>query len=138
MEDFRAKTQYNDWVGTVAADISEHSSLFDLLQKKHLLRDGEQIVAVNLYVVGTESDRPARIIVDTYLADKDNYHDIVNEEPSGPKFKVRVVRFGFDIDRFVKFFKRFNLVLTEELYDLDADRIHIVEEFDATEAIDAL
>ncbi len=94
----KASTQYNDYTGTAAADISDHLRLEDYLKEKGLDTDRYKPIGVELFCGYSKSVNPRFICIDQ-----------TSEE------KVALT-FAFEkqipINEFLDLFKRFNVILT--------------------------
>ena len=94
----KASTQYNDYVGTAAADMSDYTKLEDYLKAKGLNTDRYKPIGVELYC-GYSS-----FIHLTFLC---------KDTESGNN---TIMKFAFEkeitIEEFLNLFKRFNVLLT--------------------------
>jgi hypothetical protein len=118
MDYFRAGVQYGDWHGTAAADNTDFKDrLHDHLEKEKLIRPGEFLIAVSLWV-GEGSTYIHAYLFEGAL----RYEDVVNQLDTirGP-IPVREVSIEMSLQEFLKSFKRFNVMLTAQNLPL-ADR----------------
>jgi hypothetical protein len=103
----QAGVQYNDWKGSAAADDTDHQDAEAYLREKGLLKAGERLVAIRLWVGenhGTHKDpvRPTFILNGDYAE-----HDDGGGLPI-----LREVSLEMPIAQFLGLFKRFEIVLT--------------------------
>ena len=106
---FKASVQYGDWHGTAAADNTDFQErLHAYLEKKELMKPGEFLIAVSLWV-GEGST-----FIHAYLFEGGPSHDdVLNQLDAidGP-VPVREVTIEMPLQEFLKSFKRFNVILT--------------------------
>ncbi len=108
----RATVQYNDFLGSAAADISDHFSLSDFLEQHNV--DTERFYAVGAEFYCGYSDFFSVSII------------CVDKERSNDEKKYMVnLSFENDItkDEFFDLFKRFNVVITQNYGNYDAYEI---------------
>lgn len=108
----RATVQYNDFLGSAAADISDHFSLSDFLEQHNV--DIERFHAVGAEFYSGYSDFFSVSII------------CVDKERSNDEKKYMVnLSFENDItkDEFFDLFKRFNVVITQNYGNFDAYEI---------------
>ena len=96
--EMKASTQYNDYMGTAAADFADFQTLEAYLKDKGLDTDRYKPIGVELYCGYSNFVNPRFIC-----------KDILSEEK-------KALTFGFEnkisITEFLDLFKRFNVVLT--------------------------
>lgn len=94
----KACTQYNDYRGTAAADISDYGSLSDYLRKKGVDTERYEPVGVELY---------------TGYSNHISYRFICVDKESRERTAVKI---GFEsngsFEEFFNLFKRFDVILT--------------------------
>lgn len=121
---FKAGTQYNDFVGTVAADRSDNLVFADLLRKKGLMQDDEHVVGFE--IVFTENDGravPEPGIV-AFLG-KGSGVDSIAQQKDGT-FELRIVEvFELPLADFFAYFKRFNVMFSNKSLNLDGARYEL-------------
>jgi hypothetical protein len=114
--DFEASVQYNDWVGTCAADDSDIKDIWQFLKNgKHIAVD-EFLIGIKVYMepMGME---PIRQELDTFsltavvisAANRDEAEAYMRNPP----FRAREID-GIELSayEFLKLFKRFDICLT--------------------------
>ncbi|MFP9097860.1 hypothetical protein ACLI09_02295 [Flavobacterium sp. RHBU_24] len=94
----KAEVQYNDFVGTAAADISDHTSLEDFIGLKGVDTDRFNPIGVEFYSGYSDSFLTSIICIDN---ERSNSVD---------KFLVNI-NFELNKDEFFDLFKRFNVVI---------------------------
>lgn len=102
----KAEVQYNDFTGTAAADISDHTNLKRFIEKKGI--DVENYEAFGASFYSSYSDFFTASII---------CRDLSKTE------KPYIVEFNFNLtkDEFFKLFKRFNVIITEK-FDKHSNR----------------
>lgn len=107
MEIFKAGVQYNDLMGSVAADRSDNLSFIDYLRGRDLANDDEHIIG---YRFGFNENHMQKIInlgLVIYLLKGENEKEI------------RAIEVEMPSADFFSYFKRFDLVMTSKGFDLD-------------------
>lgn len=105
-ESFKADAQYDDWIGTAAADDNHEMGLYALLEKRGLKRDGEALVGVSFYSGEHFLSISAYLVEATDAVSAKAYLDGA-ETPNLRKVDIDNV----SAEEFLSFFKRFNVVL---------------------------
>jgi hypothetical protein len=102
----KAEVQYNDFIGTAAADISDHADLNKFLEKKGIDTETYESFGASFYSGYSDFFSASIICRDKSKSDK-----------------PYIVEFNFDItkDEFFELFKRFNVVITEK-YGIHSER----------------
>jgi len=111
MNEFQAGVQYDDFKGSVAADIADNISIAEFLKKKDIARENERVVGYRVCFSendGAEKDNPGIVV---YLSNSDNFE-------AKPKI-VRAVEVDVTIAKLLSFFKRFDLVMTKKSMNFD-------------------
>jgi len=110
----KASVQYNDFIGTAAADISDFKSLDDLMKSQRIDPSRYEAVGVNFYSGEHDYFSCSLLCLDKSVGDKDNPH---------------LVKIMIDLESkdFFKYFKRFNVVLMDK-YDSRLKNIELKEE----------
>jgi len=115
----KATVQYNDFVGSAAADISDHFSLNDFLKERNV--DTERYNAIGAEFYCGYSDFFSVYII---CVDKDRSTDE----------KRYLVNIGFEKkitkDEFFDLFKRFNVVITQKYGKYESQEIEESIRFD--------
>ena len=116
---FKASVQYNDWVGTAAADDLDQTSFGQYLEEKGLMGEDEFLLNIRLWVGENLVHRPG-IVSAQALAFKGSGYDKVSEEIASSKEPIRVRRIDVEltIEQFSRMFKRFAVSLTPRGLDL--------------------
>ena len=108
-ETFTASVQYNDQVGTAAADHSDDDSLISWLRENGNAEDSEYLIGVEMFVsdLAIENDDDP-VWVSAFLQDENDG-------------SIRKVRTNMSFEAFFSSFKRFNIMLSRhgELTDED-------------------
>lgn len=106
---FKAGVQYDDFIGTAAADRADGVSFADYLREIGLAEEGEQVVGVRMGFYGNHGAEMERPDVVAYLLKADQFI----EKPK----RVRAVEVDIPIAKLFSFFKRFDLVLSNKSMD---------------------
>ncbi|WP_308659565.1 hypothetical protein [uncultured Alistipes sp.] len=111
----RAKVQYNDFLGTSAADISDHRSLDDILREK-----------------GVDTDQYKCIGIEVYSGYADYFHVSFLCRDNSTRQGVKI-SFEKEISRkdFFNMFKRLDVVLTlngEDCSDLEFNKLITIDD----------
>ena len=108
MQEICAKTQYQDLVGNVVADCSDHiASISHYMEERRLIGQEEFVIAIDLYV--NQGGSP---IVNAIVAPVEGYDSVpawlaANADP----LPARKVSMELSIEEFFSLFKRFNVVM---------------------------
>lgn len=120
MNRFRASVQYQDYVGTAAADHADNGDLIDFLKKNGLMNNDEFIIAASLFVGTSHGTEPGATFVKAYLFDKGDYDTVKAAlDASADPIPVRVVDVAVPLEEFLSFFKRLSVVLTPKGLDIE-------------------
>jgi hypothetical protein len=135
MESFKASVQYGDWKGTAAADDSDPLavSVGRYLEKKGLIKPGEFLLAVRLFVGESHDNKLAEPYIRAYLLkDAENYGAVQERleelESAGEPIPVREVNIDMPLGKFVAMFKRFEVMLTWHDLALEDREYEVTEE----------
>jgi hypothetical protein len=109
----KASAQYNDWVGSVAADVADARSIYSLLIDRALKDESEHPVAISFYV--GEAHEP---YVSVFLLKSASADHAKEQLSSGSTPKLRKVDLKLSLNEFFTYFKRFDVVLTQRGLDL--------------------
>jgi hypothetical protein len=104
MDTFNAGVQYNDYLGTVAADISDNVALADFLISQGKAQQGERVIGFRISSGENQGTPVAEVSLVAYLLHTTDF------EPA-PK-AVRAVEVRVTPGQALAFFKRFDLVAT--------------------------
>jgi hypothetical protein len=110
----RAGVQYGDWEGTVAADVSDHHRMSNLLKEKGTFDSDTEFLAA------IEFDIPEN---NKTVVDRAYIHALIGPRPEGADWgtqmkeeqhplRLRRVEVDLSISEFLGLFKRFSLTLT--------------------------
>lgn len=105
MTDFTASVQYNDFVGTAAADRSDQADLINDLRHANKANQDEHIAGYRIACGSGNQPQVKSVDLVVYLR-KGDY------DPQ-PK-KLRAVRHTMPIEKFFSYFKRFEIVLMQK------------------------
>ncbi|OBY25100.1 hypothetical protein [Leisingera sp. JC1] len=117
MNVFNAGTQYNDYLGTVAADRSDNLALLDHLKQLGVAGEDDRLAGFRIAFNGNPGnavDSPGLVV---YL-----YTGPEGEFVAAPD-KIRAVDVEMPIAQFFSFLKRFDLVLTNKSLDLNGAQV---------------
>jgi hypothetical protein len=112
MSTFTASVQYNDKLGTAAADRADQNDLNDYLEKKGLINHDEFVLATSLWVGENHGGKLGHVFVTAYLFKAVGYQNVDEalRAIDGP-IPVRTVSLEVTLEEFVAFFKRFEVFL---------------------------
>lgn len=110
MDTFRAGVQYNDFQGTVAADISDNASLTAYLKNSGKAEEGERVVGFRFGSGENHGSPVTEISLVAYLLRSEQFEET-------PK-AVRAVEVIMPPNEVLAFFKRFDLVAVRKGVDL--------------------
>lgn len=117
----KATVQYNDYIGTAAADISDHTDLNKYLASRGIDTDRYEAIGVSFYTRYNDFFSASFICIDRKKSTQSNQFIIkINFETE------------FDKDEFFALFKRFKIVIATK--HLNYSEIEVKEEinFDET------
>ena len=99
----KATVQYNDFIGTSAADISDHTKLNDFLASRGVDTDKYEAIGASFYANYSKSFTASIICID-------------KEQSSESKKHIAKISFeaSFDKDEFFDLFKRFDVILAKK------------------------
>lgn len=119
MSTFAASVQYNDKLGTAAADRADRDDLDDYLKNKGLINDDEFVLSTSLWVGENHGGKLGHVSVTAYLFKAVGYANVSEalRAISGP-IPVRTVSLDVTLEEFVAFFKRFEVFLSPEGLDV--------------------
>lgn len=112
---FSASTQYNDYKGTVAADRSDSLSFQDYLKQNELISDGEYLVGYEI-VFNENSGQPIpNPGIVAFVGQGGSIADVADQRTQDGVVKLRAVEvFNLPIAEFFRFFKRFNVMFSND------------------------
>lgn len=112
-DNFPASVQYNDSVGTAAADDHDRFAIGDYLQQKGLINDREYLVGVKMFsgkVHGQTQNAP--VYIAALIANLEGHDDLQAFVNSGEPLNVREVNFEMSLNDFFDLFKRFEIAIS--------------------------
>ncbi len=120
MGPFRASAQYDDWVGTAAADDIDPSDIRDLLEKEGLIKPGEFIVGITFWLGENHPGQNVKApYVSALLIDKADFETVavaLQERPD--PLLLRKVDVKLTLEQFIGLFKRFSIALCRRGLDI--------------------
>lgn len=120
MTHFKASVQYGDWEGTSAADNSDTAHIHKYLGDAGLIKDGEFLVAAELYVGENHGGNLGRISIRAFLFAGTGYDTVKDAlEATADPIPVRVVDIEIGLNEFFGLFKRFSVSLTHRGLNLE-------------------
>ncbi len=93
-EHFKASAQYDDWIGSVAADGADQEGFSDLLRAKGSLKAGEVVKGISFY----SGER--FLSVSAFITDEE--------------YGLRRERIEITLEEFFKTFKRFSIYISRD------------------------
>lgn len=119
MSTFSASVQYNDKLGTAAADRADQNDLHDYLKNKGLIKDDEFLLSTSLWVGDNHGGKVGFVAVTAYLFEAVGYENMkaALDAIKGP-IPVRTVNLEVTLEEFFGFFKRFEVFLTPNGLDI--------------------
>lgn len=106
-EIFKAHAQYDDWVGTVAVDDEDQTSVRRWLENNNIIKNKEFLIGVEMYFNNTNR---GNVSVKFLLLPVEHYelaYKVIKE--SEEFINVRAVHKNFEINDFMSLFKRFSV-----------------------------
>ena len=117
-EKFTASVQYNDFKGTVAADVHDSKPLSEWLKEQGLIREGEHIVGISIYS-GEIHNKPLEQMtlgLNAYVRTSDVSHEdfveALNNQPDDSL--LRKVEVQMSPAQFFALFKRFEITMSRK------------------------
>lgn len=104
----KANVQYNDFKGTSAADISDHTNLTEYLEERKVDTEVYKPIGVEFY--GSDYGLDLNLV---------NFSIICKDTNTGKIVKIQDAR-DQKFQDFIRLFKRFNVIVTEHSY-LDSE-----------------
>ncbi|MEA9797159.1 hypothetical protein GGR75_004053 [Xanthomonas campestris] len=113
-ETFKASVQYNDLLGSVAADRADSGDARTWLEQNGHLRAGEFLIGMDVYVRIPGGAAGSDVVVDVsfVLVQAANFESAVELLRTSSPAPVRKLSLEFTAKDFFSFFKRFNLTLS--------------------------
>ena len=114
MEQFKALVQYNDFKGTVAADMPDRKSVQKLLEGNGLLGENEHVIGINMSVGESYSIHKDPVYVEFLVIELEagvkNIPEKINS--IGEPVPLRRIRDDMNIADFLALFKRFQVSIS--------------------------
>lgn len=115
MDTFNAGVQYNDFKGTVAADISDNRGLTKYLVDLGKAKEDERVIGFRITSGENQGTSVKDVSLVAYLLSSEEF------EPDPPE--VRAIEVRMTPGEALSFFKRFDLVATHRGVDLTNTRV---------------
>lgn len=116
MDTFNAGVQYNDFVGTAAADGSDNAPLMDYLQAQGVAEENERVLGIRVASGENGGLVPVETVaIVAYLCAAAD----LSPQPA----KLRAVEVTVSPGQAFAFFKRFDLVISRKGVDLTAAEV---------------
>lgn len=118
-ENFTAHVQYDDLLGTVAADHSDDESLRSWMIEQGYIEDDELVLGIEMYTGDSylDNDTPFRITV--YVGNQDDEY-------------IKQLKIGMSMNGFISCFKRLHIMLSRDGdltgYDLEIDEVIYIDD----------
>jgi hypothetical protein len=111
---FKASTQYNDLLGSAAADRADQDDAGSWLESQGLIKAGEFLVGVETYVSSALAAEGQEIVLSTsfILVQAANFDDAAADMRNAETIPARKVSHDFSPTEFFSLFKRFNVTLS--------------------------
>jgi hypothetical protein len=109
---FDASVQYGDWKGTAKADRADQNEIRSLLRDRKLMRSGEFLVGLEVWVGENHTGRPMVPTISAYLIQAANFEQaqaFLREHDPVPVRRVQID--NMTLDEFAARFKRFSIAL---------------------------
>jgi len=119
MQSFRAATQYNDYTGTVAADRSDNLSFGDLLVERGLKHADEHVVGFEIVFNENSGQAIPNPGIVAFVGQGSSIAEVAQQMENGGSFKLRAIEVDLSIADFFRYFKRFNVMLSNSSLKLN-------------------
>lgn len=125
---FQAGTQYNDFVGTVAADRSDSLDFAEYLRGKGLLRDNEHLVGFEIVFNENSGAAMPNPGIVAYLGQGDGVDAVASQRDRDGIVTLRIVEVdGLPLADFFAYFKRFNVMFANKGLNISGAEYQTVE-----------
>ncbi len=125
-ERFQAGTQYNDFVGTVAADRSDNIAFDDFLRERGLMNEGEHLVGFEVVFNENPSQPVPNPGIVAYVGQGSGVDDVAKQREQDGILKLRSIEvFDLPLSEFFAYFKRFDLKFANAGLKLDGQECQI-------------
>ncbi|HHM2325157.1 hypothetical protein OHW21_14805 [Acinetobacter baumannii] len=105
-EIFKARTQYNDFMGTSAAETQGFS---EYLESKNLIENDEFVVGIDFSPMVSILKEKNEVLVNVYLVKNFKYEEYETKARFEDVLEVRKIEVYVDIIHFFSLFKRMNV-----------------------------
>ncbi len=119
---FTAGVQYDDWLGSAAADSADQGDIHALLNDRGLVSPGEFVVGIELFSGGPDYHGKAHVGVSVFLVKADTFAEAASVTQQ-VNFEVKKIDLEIEtLEEFFCLFKRFNMkIMKRELRLNDRD-----------------
>lgn len=124
---FTAGVQYNDWKGSAAADGADKNDIRKFLEDKKLLRDGEHVVGIELFVGSVDKDGNPYVGASAFVLQADRFETAVAAAAQNDLEVRKIDLETGTLNEFFRLFKRFNVKITQKGLNLDGREYREVE-----------
>ncbi|MEX0343748.1 MAG: hypothetical protein AB3N20_02420 [Rhizobiaceae bacterium] len=117
MKRFRASVQYNDYVGTAAADRGDNEDIFSLFTDKGYVKENELPFAIEIWSGENHGGPADELSVSLTVVDLSKHgtlDEYLNDQKRPP---LRTINTKMSNNDFFGLFKRFSVVLLNKGYD---------------------
>jgi len=115
MDTFTAGVQYDDWKGSVAADMSDHPGLLNHLRRNGLASNAELLAGFRIGSSAVSEGEVGEVSLVGYLYESTEYVEAPEQ--------LRAVECKVTPGLLLSFFKRFDLVATRRGDDMSKSRV---------------
>lgn len=107
-EQFEAHVQYDDWIGTAAADNADRNDMWDLLRSRGLIGEDEFLIGIEFSFLEHSKAQEIRPWVRAYIVGQRDFESVDRMLKSTPDpIPARTVRLDLSLQEFCDLFKRF-------------------------------
>ncbi|MCM2286424.1 MAG: hypothetical protein NDI81_16695 [Desulfobacula sp.] len=112
-QNFKASVQYDDLLGSVAADRADKNGPSKWLSEKKLIKEGELVVGISMYSGENHGTHQDPVYATFLVTDLKGYENVPEMLVSidGP-IQVRKIDVDMNLRDFFALFKRFNVTLS--------------------------
>jgi hypothetical protein len=112
-QNFKASVQYDDLLGSVAADKADKNGPSKWLSEKKLIEEGELVVGISMYSGENHGTHQDPVYVTFLVTDLKGYENVPEmlDSIDGP-IQVRTIDVDMNLTDFFALFKRFNVTLS--------------------------
>jgi hypothetical protein len=131
MPTFEASVQYNDWIGTAAADDADRNDVRKLLSDLGVLADDEFLLGIEMWLGEMHGDEVPRPYLHAFIIDAGN-GEIAEHQvrvARGP-LPVKQIDFELSMEEFFLLFKRFAIHLSSRNLNPSGRNYDAVQRFE--------